>query len=172
VYWDHILVNLSVRKILRCFVGDREAKITQGREALETLDVMRGTARAHGWQPDDLDFMYATFSLLATAREYCFRPLTFETSARLYNQHHDYRTCYPGRRYAVHLDDERVRFRKSLIRLFLALCIREQRGYRMLDHVFTLRTLSLGYRILRCLPIPLLPRFARESAMGVGTLLR
>ena len=171
-YWDHLIINRSVRQILRCFVEDGEAKIAQGEQALETLRGMAATARAHGWQGEDLDFQYATFKLLATAREYYFRPFTLAIASRLYNQRDGYRACYPGRRYAVHLDFGRVRFRKSLIRLFLALCIREQRGYRMVDRFFTLRALSLGYRALSLLPVRLLPSFARRSAMGIETVLK
>ena len=53
-----------------------------------------------------------------------------------------------------------------------ALLLRRRRGYRLLDHVFTLNLLGVAFRLFRPRDPKRMPKFLRKSAMGVETLFR
>lgn len=61
----------------------------------------------------------------------------------------------------------RTRFRR-----ILQVLLRRQRGYRLLDRLFMIRSLSLLAAILRPQRNRLVPDFAHSQAMGIDTLLK
>ena len=171
VYWDNILVNHGMRKLLRVLVVDGQSKIRQGRAALGKIEEMIDLAPDAGAPIEDLVFQYHTFRLLAEARRYYFEEFD-ETICRQLEQLRDrYRRKY-DRHYEVHLDFRPLRVKSVQIQRLLHLIVRRQRGYRRLDRLLTLRLLSLVYPLLRPFSKKLVPEFARESAMGVDTLFR
>ena len=54
----------------------------------------------------------------------------------------------------------------------LAILLRRERGYRLVDQVFTVHLLSLLYRLVKKRRTKLIPKFARKSAMGVDVVLK
>ncbi len=54
----------------------------------------------------------------------------------------------------------------------MATMLRKQRGYRILDHLFTLHLLGFMYRFTVKIKPGLVPKFARKQAMGVETLFK
>jgi hypothetical protein len=171
VYWDHILINHAMRKILRCFVEDGARSIAQGQAALRKIEVMWELAEALDLPADDLQFQYDTFEILAAAREYYFGSFTGEVAARCQALAAAYRHRY-NRRYSVHPDFTRVRIRQSHLRLLWRLLLRKQRGYRFVDRVFTIHALAILHPLLRRLQKWFVPAFARDRAMGFDTVLR
>lgn len=171
VYWDHILINHAMRKILRGFVEDGERSIRQGEVALRKIEAMWELAEALDLPSDDIQFQYDTFEILAAAREYYFRPFTGDEAARCQALAAAYRRRYP-RRYSVHPDFTRVRIRKSQLRLLWRLLLRRQRGYRWVDRVFTIHALAVLHPILRRTQKWFVPAFVRDRAMGFDTVLR
>lgn len=171
VYWDHIIINHSMRKILRCFVADGEAAIHQGRAALEKIREMMELAPALGLPVEDLQFQYDTYEILATAREYYFRPYNETIRARLIRLARDYRRKYPVR-YQIVLNFRQIRLSGERLRRMLALFVRDQRGYRLFDRIVTIRFLSWLYPLLRRFSRDRMPELTERSAMGIETLFR
>jgi hypothetical protein len=108
---------------------------------------MERLARACGLPQRDLAFMYDTFEILAAAREYYFLPYEPVLGDRLRKLSADYRAKWPVR-YAVHLDFARARLSRRALRVLFALLLRNRRGYRVLDRMFTLSLVSRLYPVL------------------------
>jgi hypothetical protein len=173
VYWDRVLVNHSMRKLLRCFVADGEAAIAQGWAALEKIAAMRSLAARLGLPVADFDRMRDTFEILAAAREYYFRPFDPATVERLRGLKRDYKTRHPRhQRYSVKLDFDRVRVRRAHLRWLLAVLLRRQRGYRLVDRILTVHVLARIYPLVRRWNRRLLPRGLGEQAMGVDAVFK
>jgi len=171
VFWDHILINHSMRQVLRCFVSDGESMIGQGRQALADIDEMRQLAAELSLSVKDVEFMRDTFEILALAREYYFREFTPATAARLTELRARYRARH-ALRYSVHLDFKPARIKSRRLRMYFRILFREKRGYRLIDRIFTVRILSWMYPVLRKAGKRFLPDFSHEQAMGIDTLFK
>jgi hypothetical protein len=171
VFWDHIVVSHSMRKLLRCFVADGDQTILQGRSALAKIRVMQRLAGELGLPAEDLQFQYDTFEILAAAREYYFGPFTAERARQLRALRRRYVARHPVR-YAVLLDFRRFGVSRRRLRLLLAVLLRRKRGYRLLDHLVVLRLLSWLAPLVRGRRPWFVPRFAQRQAMGLESLLR
>ncbi len=171
VYWDHIIINASMRNILRCFVSDGEAAIREGRSALEKIREMIEMAPALGLPIDDLHFQYDTFEILAAAREYYFRSFREETAQRLRALARRYRRRHRTA-YHVVLNFRQIRLTRERLRRLLWVFVRDQRGYRLFDRIVTVRFLSWLYPLLRRFRRENIPDFAEKQAMGIETLFR
>lgn len=171
VFWDHIFINHSMRKLLRCFVADGEQKVTQGYAALRKIDTMLELARKLGLPEDGLRFQKDTFEILAAAREYYFAPFTPELSARLASLRDQYRRRHDPR-YTVSLDFSRFPLPGRYLRLLLRVLLRHRRRYRMLDRIQMIRLLSISGPLLRLTQRRLMPHFADRQAMGLESVTR
>lgn len=175
VYWNTIFINHSLRRILRYFVKDTENCIRAGRHALQKIKRMESLAEELMLPVDDIRFMYDTFSLLYLAREYYYLPYDDSVSDRLRKAKKHYKKKYPRSmryRYAVQLNFEPFRIRRSFLNWSLALVLRRKRGYRLIDQIFTIHLLSYIYRLIRSRRAKWIPKFARKSAMGVDTIFK
>jgi len=171
VFWDHILINHSMRQVLRCFVSDGESMIQHGQMALNDIDEMRQLAIDLSLPVEDVDFMRDTFEILAAAREYYFREFTPATVARLTELRNQYRARH-ALRYSVHLDFKPARIKSRRLRVYFRILFREKRGYRLIDRIFTIRILSWMYPLLRRIGNRFLPDFSQRQAMGIDTLFK
>ncbi len=171
VFWDRIVINHAMRQFLRCFVREGESKVLQGQRALEKIAEMKALATGMGLPATDFDFMYDSFALLSLAREYYFREFSPDLVERLTRARAEYRARHAVR-YSVHLDFRPVPLTRARLRRYLRVLLRRQRGYRLFDHIFTLRLLGWLYPLLRRGPQKLLPDFSRQQAMGVDTLFK
>lgn len=172
VFWDQVLVNHSMRKILRCFVSDGERALREARDALGKIRRMEELAAELSLPVEDLRFQYDTFELLALAREYYLRPFTPSMVDRLQGAKQAYKARHRDR-YSFHLDFERVRVKGVFLRAVLRLLLRRQRGYRMVvDRVLVIHVLSRIYPAARRLHRAWIPSFAHERAMGIDTIFK
>lgn len=171
VYWDQIIINHSLRKMLRCFVTDGEAKVQQGRLALAKIAEMQTMAADWGWPMRDLQFQYDTFEILAAARVYYFSIFHQGVVARLRHLKRRYRKRYRSR-YIILMNFEPVTLSRRRFKNILALGLREQRGYRFADHILTIRLLAWFYPLWRRFSRNRLPDFTDQQAMGIDTLFR
>lgn len=171
VFWDNIVINHSMRKLLRCFVSDGEAAIRQGRAALDKLREMIDLAPGLGLPEKDLRFQYDTFEILAVAREYYFRPYTEAIRAHLLDLARRYRRRHRPRFHLV-MSFAPLRLTRHRMRQVLRLFVRDKRGYRIFDRIVTIRFLSWLYPILRRASHDRMPEFAERQAMGIHTLFR
>lgn len=171
VFWDHVLINHPLRQLLRCFVPDGEAKVLQGQRALEKIRDLQRVAGELGLPARDFDFMYDTFAVLAAAREYYFREFSPELAQRLTALREAYYARHESH-YTVHLDFRPVKLRRARLRLYLRVLFRRQRGYRLLDQLFTVRLLGWFYPLIRRRSRSWTPEFSRTQAMGLDALFK
>jgi hypothetical protein len=171
VFWDHIVINHSMRKLLRCFVRDPEGKLAQSTSALGKIRSMRALAASLELPVSDFDFQFDTFEILAVAREYYLGEFRPSLVTRLQSLKTAYERKY-AIRYTVRLDFSRFHMPRAHLRLAFALLLRSQRGYRWLDRLLLIRLVSWFS--------PLLALHRRRSpgdrltdqAMGIHTVLK
>ncbi|MGA0369126.1 MAG: hypothetical protein ACO3N7_06715 [Kiritimatiellia bacterium] len=171
VYWDRILILHPIRKLLKCLVDSGEAKVIQGENALAVVHGMRVLARKHGLPDLGLDFMYDSFRILAEARRYYFLEIDPEQLRRLQSLIDAYTEKYPVR-YSVRLELTPFTLSSKALRIYLKALLREKRGYRAFDHVFTLRFLSLFFPVLRRMGRGAIPDFMHKQAMGLEAVFK
>ncbi len=176
VYWDRVLINHSMRKLLRCFVADGDAKIQQGWDAVAKIRRMIELAgaidRPEHIPVDDLIFQLQTFEILALAREYYFGPFHPKLAKKLKKRRRKYKKTVRKPRYTLNMDFAPMSLRSVYLRWILAVFLRRKRGYRLIDQVFTVRALAAIYPIVHRFEHRLVPKFARKQAMGIESIFR
>ena len=175
VYWNTIFINHSIRKVMRFFVQDPEACVRTGYGALSKIKQMQALAEQLRLPVDDVIYMKRTFKILALARQYFFYPYDEAIRKRLKKTSKKYKKAYPPGtryRYAIKLSFKPFHIRRVFLGWAFALLLRRQRGYRLIDHFFTIHLLSLLYRLVRTTRSKWIPKFARKSAMGIDTVFR
>jgi len=175
VYWHNLFINHSIKKFLMYVVEDGELCIRDGHAAMKKIARMKELAVTCGLPVEDIEYMKATFGLMALAREYFFRPFDADIEKRLTKAKKAYKKKYPRGsryRYAVKLDFTPFRVRRRTLGWFFNFCVREQHQYRMIDRILTLRLLPAIYQIARRTRPKMIPKFARKSAMGIDAIFR
>jgi hypothetical protein len=176
VYWGNIFISHSIKKVMSYFVQDPESSLRSARRCLERLDQMRVLAARSGAPVADIDFMADTFRLLALAREYCLTPFNPEMEARIRAAKLEYKKKYPKRgarpRYRVKTDFQPLVLKRRYLGWAIQLLMRRKRGYRVIDRILTLHVLSMIYRVIARRRPNWIPKFARETAMGVDVVFR
>lgn len=171
VFWDNILVNHGVRKLLRNLVFQPQAKIEQGSAALQRIDRMVHLAEALPLPVEDVLFQRDTFEILQLARRYYFGPFSQDVVAELAARRSSYQARYDPR-FSVLMDFSPWRIRRSTLSRFWTLLVRDQRAYRSIDRVVLLRSLAPFAFLLRPLSHRVVPDFAKETTMGLSTLFK
>ncbi len=169
VFWDTIVLNHTMRKIVRRMVSNRQEAIHDGYRALRM-------AREAGEILRDLDitsptpeFLYDTFQLLALSREYILGKFSEDLARRVSSFADTYHKTYPES-FRLEYDFSPLPPRKRLIELILQLSLRTTPDYRLIDRLVTIKLTSWVYPIVRKWQKKRLPDFARSQAMGIGVL--
>jgi len=172
VYWDHIIITHSMRKLMRCLVPDGEAELARAGAALDTIKRMEALAASLGLPAGDIAYQYDTFRIIAMARAYYFRPFSPELVRWLIALRRAYKRNHPSPRYTVVLDFTRFRIPRARLHWILSLMLRNKRGYRTVDRIVFIRLMALLAPFARLLTRRLLPPFADRQAMGIESLFR
>lgn len=175
VYWDSIFINHGVRKIISHFLADPERALRGGEAAVELFPRMIELAREAELPVADIEHMRDAFSLILLARRYYFLPFDEAMAEEIQLAKKRYKQSWPRetrQRYRVKVTFEPFKLKRRTIAWAAGLTIRKKRGYRMLDHFFTLSLLGFGYRIFRARAPRAIPKFMRKSAMGVDVLFK
>ncbi len=175
VYWDSIFINRGLRKIIAHFVTDPERALRGGEAALARFPRMIELAEQASLPVDDIEHMRDVFTLISLARRYYFLPYDEVLTAQIRAAKKAYKSRWPReirQRYRVKISFEPFKLKRRTLAWAVGLVVRKKRGYRLLDHFFTLSLLSFGYRIFRARAPQSLPEFMRKSAMGVDVLFK
>ncbi len=175
VYWDSIFINHGVRKVINHFLVDPERALRGGEAAAELFPRMIVLAREAELPVDDIEHMRDAFAMIVLARRYYFLPFheTLAEEIRLAKRQYKQRWPKESRqRYRVKVTFEPFKLKRRTIAWAAGLVIRKKRGYRMLDHFFTLGLLGFAFRIFRARAPGSIPKFMRKSAMGVDVLFK
>lgn len=172
-FWDRLMMSPAVRRVFRNMVENHVLCLNEAQTALRKLDTMRRLARAAGIPDQGLDFQYDTFAILALLRTYIFADPSDEPALieDLRVQREAYRQKWKPR-YAVKFTFAPPRWHLVRFAWIRRLLLREQRGYRLLDSIITLRLLALVYPLLGRWRQRLVPKFARKQAMGIDALFK
>lgn len=175
VYWHHIFVSHSLKRMLGQLVEDGEAAIRGGHAAMAKIKRMRGLALRCGLPEEDIEYMEYTFGLVALAREYFFRPFDEEMRKRLERAKKQYKSRYPRGtrfRYSVKHDFKPFKLGKRSLGLLFRYLVRRTPDYRFIDKIIGLRLLSFAYFVLKRSRPKIVPKIARKSAMGLDAIFK
>jgi hypothetical protein len=169
VFWDQILIMNALARVFDCFVADGPRQLARSESALRKIATMRVLARRSGLPEEDLVFMEDTFRILAAARQYFIHPATRGLQERIHRLVHAYEERHPNH-YSVRVDLRPPPLNRIWLKRLIRLLLRQQRGYRWLDQLITLRLLAWAYPMLRW--FRLVPALAERRAMGIETVFR
>lgn len=175
MYWDCIFINHGVRKIVSHFITDPERALRGGEAAAELFPRMIQLAREAELPVDDIEHMRDAFGMILLARRYYFLPFDETLAEQIRAAKRHYKQRWPKeirQRYRVKISFVPFKLKRRTIAWMISLMVRKKRGYRLLDRFFTLSLLSFIYRIFRTRAPQALPKFMRESAMGVDVLFK
>lgn len=171
VYWDRIVVNHLMRKILRNYVSDARAVISKSHSALKKIEKMKELAAQLNLQDTGLDFQYDTFQILSAAREYYLLPFSPEIVKRLKLLKSEYEQRYPLH-YKVDLDFRNFGLSSRKLSRILSLFLRDKRGYRLFDYVVLNYLLKYLYPLTKRWEKKWLPDFAKQRALGIKAIFK
>lgn len=175
VYWHHIFVAHSLKKMLNHLVEDGEVSIRAGQAAMAKIKRMRTLALQCRLPEEDIEYMEYTFGIIALSREYFFRPFDEEIRDRLERAKKQYKKRYPRGsryRYTVKLDFKPFKLNARFISLFFHYLVRRTPDYRFVDKIIGLRLLSIAYFVLKRSRPKMVPKIARRSAMGIDAIFK
>ncbi|GAA5480651.1 hypothetical protein Hhel01_04180 [Haloferula helveola] len=175
MYWDCLFINHAVRKIMRHFVRDPERALRAGEAACDLFPQMIELAEEARLPVRDIRHWRDICHIIRLARRYYFLPYDPEIAQQIKAAKAAYKVAWPrteGARYRIKTSFEPLKVKRQTLAWLSGLLLRRKRGYRMIDHIFTLNLLGLVYRIFRPRKKEAMPKFLRKSAMGVETLLR
>ena len=175
MYWDCIFINHGVRKIVSHFITDPERALRAGAAAAELFPRMIDLAREADLPVDDIEHMRDVFGILLLARRYYFLPFDETLVEQIRVAKAQYKQRWPKnirQRYRVKVSFAPFKLKRRTIAWLIGLMVRRKRGYRLFDHFFTLSLLGYVYWVFRTRAPQALPKFMRESAMGVDILFK
>ena len=175
VYWNNILINHSVKKVLRSLAESPEKCIETGYQAMEKLKEMKVLASELQLPVEDIEFMTDTFYILVLARSYYFAAYDEDLKKQIKKAKKSYKKKYPKSsrpRYRIKTNFTPVSVKRRHIALLLRMMLRNKRGYRLVDYLFTLHLLGTVYRLVIKRRPKMVPGFARKKTMGIDTIFR
>lgn len=171
VFWDRIIIDHTIKRILSCLVEDREQALADGREGLASLHRMIQLAEQHGIPAKGLKFQMETFEILAKAREYFFSSWSEEIAAELLAMKEQYKRKFK-RNYSIVLNFEPAPLKTRQMSGLLSVLLRREAKYRIIDEIVTLRALAWIYPLIKRFGRKTTPKFANKQAMGIDVLFK
>lgn len=170
-YWDHVIINHTLRKIIRRFVHERNEAIHDGYRMLQKVRRMQQLAEGLGLDGGDLEHQYAVCKVIAMGREYYLGDWDPKLARSITEEIQRYRQRYP---HGFHIicDFSPVQLKKWMVKTIFRLSVRHTPNYRWIDRIFFLRFAALVYPIVNWWQKRRLPSFARSQAMGIQTLFK
>lgn len=175
VYWDCLFISSQVRKLMRFFVHDHDDALRTGEAVLSLFPRMIELAQVAQVPVKDIEFMQDTLHMIALARRYFFLPYDPDLIAEIRNAKKAYKAKWPRNqrsRYRIKTNFEPFHLKRRTLKWSTGLLLRKKRGYRIVDHIFTLNLLSLIYRLFKNRYQSALPKFVRKSAMGIDSVFK
>jgi len=175
VYWDSLFINHAVAKTMRHFVKDADAAVRSGEAAATLFPEMIRLAREANLPVDDIEHMQDFFALLLLARRYYLLPFDETMAETIRTAKKEYKRRYPSdkrQRYRIKISFVPFKVKRRVLSWVSSLLLRKKRGYRMIDHLFTLHLIGHLFRLFKPRNPKAMPKFLRKSAMGIDSLFR
>jgi hypothetical protein len=175
VYWDGLFINHAVAKVLSHFVADPESSLRASESASLLFPKMIQLAEMAALPVDDIEHMRDFFGIILLARRYYFLPFDETSAEQIRLAKKAYKKLYPAtvrERFRIKISFTPFRIKRRTLSWASSLLLRKQRGYRIVDHLFTLHFLGFIYRIFKPRDPKKIPKLLRKSAMGVDALFK
>ncbi|MFK7849548.1 MAG: hypothetical protein AB8D78_01110 [Akkermansiaceae bacterium] len=175
ICWDRLYINHAASKVLRHFVKDPEEVLRSGEAAFSLFPKMVHLARRADLPVQDIEHMRDFFALILLARRYYFLPFEETLASQIRASKKAYKTRYPANirdRYRIKISFEPFKVKRRTLSLAFSIFLRKKRGYRMIDHLFTLNLLGYMFRLFKPRDPKATPKFLRKTAMGIDTLFK
>ncbi|MFN4945045.1 MAG: hypothetical protein ACK40T_07530 [Akkermansiaceae bacterium] len=175
LYWDGLFINHAVSKILCHFIRDPEYSIRTSEAASLLFPKMISLARKAELPVEDIEHMRDFFHLILLARRYYFLPFTESLAEEIREAKKTYKKSYPATdrdRYRIKVSFSPFHIKRRTLSWASSILLRKQRGYRLIDHLFTLHLLSFAYRIFKPRDPKKIPKLLRKSAMGMDVIFK
>jgi hypothetical protein len=175
VYWDSLFINHAVAKTMRHFVKDTDAAVRSGEAAAALFPEMIRLAREANLPVDDIQHMRDFFALMLLARRYYFLPYEETIAETIRAAKKEYKRRYPSeqrQRYRIKISFVPFKVKRRVLSWVSSLLLRKKRGYRMIDHLFTLHLIGHLFRLFKPRNPKAMPKFLRKSAMGIESLFQ
>jgi len=171
VFWTNIIINHTMRKVLKRIVRNRQEAIDQGYAALKKVKTMKKMTKKMGLPKSSLKLQYDTFRLLALAREYYLGKWRPEIIPRLEKTIAKYEKKHPNGWNVVY-DFSPVWVKKGLLKSIFRVTLRSRARYRWVDILFLVRLTGWMFTLLIVWQKDRVPEFARKHAMGIDFLFK
>lgn len=175
LYWDGLFINHAVSKILCHFVPDPEISLRSAESASLLFPKMISLTRKADLPVDDIEHMRDFFGIILLARRYYFLPFDEALAEQIRSAKRTYKARYPSterKRYKIKVSFTPFHIKRRTLSWASSILLRKQRGYRIVDHLFTLHLLGFAYRIFKPRDPKKIPKLLRKSAMGVDALFK
>jgi len=171
IFWDTIIINHTLKRVIRRFVRDRKEMIRQGYRSLYRIREMKALAERIGLGTNDIEFLYDTCSIIAMAREYFLGKWSQELGIQIERKTRLYRQKHPGG-FNIEYDFSMLRVRKSIMKTILRVCVRFDHSYRFIDRFLVVHGIGMVYPLLKKWHSKKLPSFSNKQAMGIEILFK
>ena len=124
---------------------------------------------------NDIEHMRDFFNIILLARRYYFLPFDQSLAEQIHLAKKAYKKRYPSterERYRIKVSFTPFHIKRRTLSWVSSILLRKQRGYRIIDHLFTLHILSFAYRMFKPRDPKKIPKLLRKSAMGIDVLFK
>jgi len=175
ICWDRLYINHAASKVLRHFVPDPEETLRSGEAAATRFPDMIALAREAELPVDDIEHMRDFFAIILLARRYYFLPFDEALATRIRTAKKEYKRRYPASvrdRFRIKISFDPFKVKRRTLSWAFSLLLRKKRGYRLIDHLFTLHLLGYAFHLFKPRNPKATPKFLRKTAMGIDTLFK
>jgi hypothetical protein len=175
LYWDSLFINHAVSKILRHFVHNPNPSLRSAEAAALLFPKIIFLARKADLPVKDIEHMRDFFGIILLARRYYFLPFDEALAERIRIAKKTYKNRYPSTerdRFKIKVSFDPFHIRRRTLSWAALIFLRKQRGYRVIDHLFTLHLLGIAYRFFKPRYPKKIPKLLRKSAMGMDVLFK
>lgn len=171
IFWDTIIINMTMRRILRYFVINKQESVDEGFRMLAKIIIMKQYAEELGIDTQDFDFQYATFELLANVRKFMLSDWSSDLLENLNESITKYNRFYLHG-FTINNNISSKSSGKRMMNMLLGVVLRNRPQYRLMEQTIFWLSLALVRPIIRLWGRKRMPKFASERAMGIETLLK
>ncbi|MFW6221400.1 MAG: glycosyl hydrolase family 67 [Fibrobacterota bacterium] len=171
IFWDTIIVNHTLRRILKRLVADRREAIKDGYHSLLLVQEMKECARQLQLDLEPFEFQFETFKLLAVIREYFFSKWDPGLIDSVENAIERYKRLYPDG-FSVESDFSPFPLRRSIMEMIFKIFLRTRPQYSRFEKFFLIRLIRWVYPVIDTWQRRRLPDISRKQAMGIQTLFK
>jgi len=171
VYWDNIMINHILRKVVRRFVMERKEAVVDGYRALSKIYKLKKYAAVLKIDQRQFNHMYDIMNIIAHAREYFLGKWNPSVKEKIICLSREYSRKYPHG-FHINYDFSVIRLKKWMIKIVFRLSLRAQPNYSFFDKYIIMKFSKIIYLFINRWQKNKIPSFLNEQAMGLQVLFK